>query len=44
MLVRSPQLSQAGQVVQTATASLDTEAAAIDALDIAGPRLGGATE
>ena len=40
MLIRSPQLSQAGQVVQTATASLNTEAAVIDALDVAAAEAG----
>jgi predicted amino acid racemase len=40
MLIRSPQLSQTGQVVQTATASLNTEAAVIDALDVAGAEAG----
>lgn len=40
MLIRSPQLSQAGQVVQTATASLNTEAAVIAALDVAAAEAG----
>ncbi|HET7386736.1 MAG TPA: alanine/ornithine racemase family PLP-dependent enzyme [Nocardioidaceae bacterium] len=40
MLIRSPQLSQARQVVATATASLNTEAAVIDALNVAAAESG----
>lgn len=40
MLIRSPQLSQARQVVQTATASLNTEVAVIHSLDAAAVEAG----